>query len=61
MAVMDGAAVGRECIGSGWRQSDRQGTGEQSHIDDAGPPEYGFGYALVTTPKGGMTNGVLIL
>jgi hypothetical protein len=53
--------MGREQIGSGRRQSDRQGIGEQSHIDDAEPLQYGFNYGLVTTQKNGMTHGVLIL
>jgi hypothetical protein len=53
--------MGSEPIGSGRRQSDRQSTGDQSHVEDAGPLQYGFSYALVTTPQNGMTNGVLIL
>jgi hypothetical protein len=40
-----------ERIGNGGRQTDRQITGEQQHIDDAESPLYGISYALVTTPK----------
>jgi hypothetical protein len=54
-----------ERIGSGRHQCDRQYTEEQARVDDAGPLLYGFGDAfgdaLVTTPKNGMTHGVLIL
>jgi hypothetical protein len=53
--------VGREWIGSGRRQSDRQSTGEQSHVDDTGPLMYGFSYALATALKNGLIDGVLVL
>jgi hypothetical protein len=53
--------MGRQQSRSGRRQSDRASTREQSHIDDAEPPVYGFNYALMTTPKNGVTDGVLVV